>query len=99
MSFRDQSPSSSSVPSPGVAGSEQNSNSSWAEMEPQIIGHFPIHPLSRQARQIFALKLLTPLAEYQEVRSTRSTGLFVPYDVPTIEMCTMSVMSFFLFSS
>ena len=43
-----------------------SSNSSWAEMEPQIIGHFPIHPLTEAAKQIFIIKLLTPLAEYQE---------------------------------
>ncbi len=49
--------------------SEQNSNSSWAEMAPTIIGHFQVHPLSRQARMVFALKLLTPLAEYQEFLS------------------------------
>ena len=47
--------------------SHNNSNSSWAEMEPQIIGHFPIHPLSLQAKQVFVVRLLTPLAEYQEV--------------------------------
>lgn len=35
-------------------------------MESHIIGHFPIHPLSSQAKKVFALKLLTPLAEYQE---------------------------------
>ena len=47
-------------------GLNDSSNSSWAEMEPQIIGHFPIHPLTEAAKQIFIIKLLTPLAEYQE---------------------------------
>ena len=42
------------------------SNSSWAEMESHMIGHFPIHPLTLSAKQIFILRLLTPLGEYQE---------------------------------
>ena len=48
--------------------SHNNSNSSWAEMEPQIIGQFPVHPLTLQAKQVFVVRMLTPLAEYQEVR-------------------------------
>ena len=43
------------------------SNSSWAEMESKIIGHFPIHPLTLKAKQSFIFRLLTPLGEYQEV--------------------------------
>ena len=42
------------------------SNSSWAEMESQLIGHFPIHPLTLSAKQVFALRYLQPLAEYQD---------------------------------
>ena len=42
------------------------SNSSWAEMETQIIGHFKVHPVTTKVEQIFIMKLLTPLAEYQE---------------------------------
>ena len=42
------------------------SNSSWAEMESHMIGHFPIYPLTLSAKQIFILRLLTPLGEYQE---------------------------------
>ena len=43
------------------------SNSSWAEMEAQMIGHFPIHPLTLKTKQSFIFRLLTPLGEYQEV--------------------------------
>jgi hypothetical protein len=59
----------SALPPPGgvgAASSADGSNSSWAEMEPQIIGHFSIYPLSDIAKQIFIIKLLSPLAEYQE---------------------------------
>ncbi len=44
------------------------SNSSWAELESQMIGHFPIHPLTLSVKQVFALRYLAPLAEYQEVQ-------------------------------
>ena len=50
----------------GNNGMGDLSNSSWAEMESHMIGHFPIHPLSISAKQIFILRLLTPLGEYQE---------------------------------
>ena len=62
-----------------------NSNSSWAEMELDVIGHFDVFPLTTQVKlqifikllvlhrlfltqvsQIFILRLLTPLAEYQD---------------------------------
>lgn len=42
------------------------SNSSWAEMESQLIGHFPIFPLTLSAQQVFILRYLQPLAEYQD---------------------------------
>ena len=45
--------------------SKESSNSSWAEMELNIIGHFEIFPISTQTKQIFIMRLLTPLAEYQ----------------------------------
>ena len=50
----------------GNSGMGDLSNSSWAEMESHMIGHFPIHPLTLSAKQIFILRLLTPLGEYQE---------------------------------
>ena len=50
----------------GLNGPGDWSNSSWAEMESHMIGHFPIHPLTLSAKQIFILRLLTPLGEYQE---------------------------------
>ena len=49
--------------------STENSSSSWAEMELNVIGHFEIYPVSLQASQIFILRLLTPLAEYQDFLS------------------------------
>ena len=54
-----------------VTGSSSldNSNSSWAEMELDVIGHVDIYPLTLQASQIFILRLLTPLAEYQDFLS------------------------------
>ncbi|XP_040569927.1 DDB1- and CUL4-associated factor 1 isoform X2 [Lepeophtheirus salmonis] len=48
---------------------ENWSNSSWAEMEAQIICHFRIHPLTLVGKQVFILRLLSPLAEYQEFLS------------------------------
>lgn len=42
------------------------SNSSWAEMESQLIGHFPIFPLTLSAKQVFIMRYLQPLAEYQD---------------------------------
>ena len=51
---------------PRVPLSAENSNSSWAEMELDVIGHFDVFPLTSQASQIFILRLLTPLAEYQD---------------------------------
>merc|ERR1719391_1057742 len=57
-------------PSGGTSPAHHNggdwSNSSWAEMESQMIGHFPIHPLTLKAKQSFIFRLLTPLGEYQE---------------------------------
>ena len=70
--------------SPGKASSIGDfSNSSWAEMESQIIGHFQTHPLTLQAQQIFIIRLLTPLAEYQEFVSViideNLISLVIPY--------------------
>ncbi|XP_043216878.1 DDB1- and CUL4-associated factor 1-like isoform X3 [Amphibalanus amphitrite] len=52
------------------AGSHQltaeNSNSSWAELRPQLIGTFQMHPVTSSTRQILLLRYLTPLGEYQE---------------------------------
>ena len=45
-------------------------------MELNVIGHFEIYPISLQASQIFILRLLTPLAEYQDfLPLTQGTGL------------------------
>ena len=71
-------PTSSPFSSPPRAGfiNADNSNSSWAEMELNVIGHFEIYPISLQASQIFILRLLTPLAEYQDfLPLTQGAGL------------------------
>ena len=57
-----------SPPRSGLLSSE-NSNSSWAEMELDVIGHYDVFPLTTQTTQIFILRLLTPLAEYQDFLS------------------------------
>lgn len=44
------------------------SNSSWAEMETLIIGNVQIYPPTLATKQMFILKYLTPMGEYQEVR-------------------------------
>lgn len=45
------------------------SNSSWAEMETYLIGNIQMHPLTLATRQLFILKYLTPMGEYQEFLS------------------------------
>ncbi|XP_065215830.1 protein mahjong isoform X2 [Planococcus citri] len=45
------------------------SNSSWAEMETLIIGNVQIHPPTLATKQMFILKYLTPMGEYQEFLS------------------------------
>ena len=60
-------PSGAGGTSPAHHNGGDWSNSSWAEMESQMIGHFPIHPLTLKAKQSFIFRLLTPLGEYQEV--------------------------------
>ena len=44
------------------------SNSSWAEMSSYIVGTFQMYPITRDTKQIFILKYLRPIGEYQEVR-------------------------------
>ena len=44
----------------------EHSNSSWAELEWQIVGSYSIHPLTTETKLIFTLRMLTPLAEFQE---------------------------------
>ncbi|XP_017875845.1 protein mahjong [Ceratina calcarata] len=45
---------------------ENNSNSSWAEMESYVIGNVQIHPPTLATRQMLILRYLTPMGEYQE---------------------------------
>lgn len=46
------------------------SNSSWAELEPYVIGRHCMFPLSLAMKQRLILQYLTPTGEYQEVRGT-----------------------------
>lgn len=43
------------------------SNSSWAELEPYMIGTFCMYPLSPEMKQRFILQYLTPMGDYQEL--------------------------------
>uniref|UniRef100_A0A146LRX2 DDB1-and CUL4-associated factor-like 1 n=1 Tax=Lygus hesperus TaxID=30085 RepID=A0A146LRX2_LYGHE len=45
------------------------SNSSWAEMETFVIGSVQMHPLTLATKQMFILRYLTPMGEYQEFLS------------------------------
>ncbi|XP_058802431.1 protein mahjong isoform X2 [Phymastichus coffea] len=45
---------------------EGNSNSSWAEMESNVIGIIQIYPLTLATKQMLILRYLTPMGEYQE---------------------------------
>lgn len=64
---RRQSIDSSGVLSPPSSFNRSDaSNSSWAEMEPMIVGTIPVHPLTTETQQLFILKYLTPMGEYQE---------------------------------
>ncbi|XP_054275283.1 protein mahjong-like isoform X2 [Macrosteles quadrilineatus] len=45
------------------------SNSSWAELEPFVIGNVQMYPPTLATRQYFILKYLTPMGEYQEFLS------------------------------
>ncbi|XP_037788509.1 LOW QUALITY PROTEIN: DDB1- and CUL4-associated factor 1-like [Penaeus monodon] len=42
------------------------SNSSWAEMSSYIVGTYQMFPMTRDTQQIFILKYLRPIGEYQE---------------------------------
>lgn len=45
------------------------SNSSWAEMENNVIGSIQMYPLTIATQQMFILRYLTPMGEYQEFLS------------------------------
>lgn len=46
-----------------------STSSSWAEMQPNIIGQWQVYPVNLVTRQIFTLRYVTPLGEYQEMLS------------------------------
>lgn len=60
------SPISFSALSPSTYNSEC-SNSSWAEVEPYMIGFSKVHPLTEEMKQRFILQYLTPMGDYQEM--------------------------------
>lgn len=43
------------------------SNSSWAEMSSYIVGTFKMYPVNKETKEMFMLKYLRPVGEYQEV--------------------------------
>ncbi|KAB7500608.1 Protein VPRBP [Armadillidium nasatum] len=51
--------------SPGILNSDC-SNSSWAEMSSYIVGTFKMHPIDKETKEMFMLKYLRPVGEYQE---------------------------------
>ena len=61
---------SSPVSFPALSPSTYNSecsNSSWAEVEPYMIGCSKVHPLTEEMKQRFVLQYLTPMGDYQEM--------------------------------
>ncbi|XP_076063100.1 lisH and WD40 domain-containing protein mahjong isoform X2 [Oratosquilla oratoria] len=42
------------------------SNSSWAEMSSYIVGTYQMYPLTREVQEMFILRYLRPVGEYQE---------------------------------
>ncbi len=46
---------------------ECSTSSSWAELSSNIIGSWQVFPVNLVTRQIFTLRYLAPLGEYQEV--------------------------------
>ena len=43
------------------------SNSSWADVEPFMIGSVQMKPLNKEMKQRFILQYLTPMGDYQEL--------------------------------
>lgn len=60
---------SSPVASLGLASPlpHTESNSSWADLEPYMIGTVQMHPLTTEMQQRFILQYLTPMGDYQEM--------------------------------
>ncbi|XP_041347553.1 DDB1- and CUL4-associated factor 1-like [Gigantopelta aegis] len=59
--------------SPGekcVISEADQSNSSWAEMQPYVIGSYSMEPLTTSMKQRMILQYLTPMGEYQELLGT-----------------------------
>lgn len=52
---------------PSLFNASDCSNSSWAEMETFVIGNVQMYPPTLVTKQMFILRYLTPMGEYQEV--------------------------------
>lgn len=50
-----------------VVNRATESNSSWAEIEPLMIGSVQLYPLTNEMKQRFILQYLTPMGDYQEL--------------------------------
>lgn len=64
-------------PRPSPFNVSDCSNSSWAEMESFVIGHIQMYPPTLATQQIFILKYLTPMGEYQEVTTWHFFQFFI----------------------
>jgi len=49
----------------------EGSNSCWAEIEPFVIGTYPMFPLTVEMQQRLILHYLQPMGEYQEVTAVK----------------------------
>lgn len=54
---------------PSLFNASDCSNSSWAEMETFVIGNVQMYPPTLATKQMFILRYLTPMGEYQEFLS------------------------------
>lgn len=70
------------------------SNSSWAEMETLIIGNVQIYPPTLATKQMFILRYLTPMGEYQEVRAISSWYLFSDVVVLLLFLCPSTLEAY-----
>ena len=56
-----------SSPNSPAGSLHTESNSSWADLEPLIVGSFSLHPLTPEMQQRFILQCLSPMGNYQEL--------------------------------
>jgi len=63
-----------------VAGAGEGSNSCWADIEPLVIGTYPMFPLTVEMQQRLILHYLQPMGEYQEVTSVHRLAEIINKD-------------------